>query len=266
MQKSTRLSVELSGFAKVWKGGYFEGDPLDVLSKSTYDQVGYMSVLHATYLRCIKPYIKENTIALEIGPGRGAWTKTLLPAREIYVMDALSAAHNDFYNYISDEAKVKYLHVTDFSCVDLPDNYFDYMFSFGTFCHVSSQGIEEYARNLFKKLKPGANCFWMIGDYNKYNEVVNNYERFNIIVRLLPRRIQGKSWLGIFMTRKLFFRHSELRPRRADLDDTPSPGRWYDAGIARTCEMLISLGYEVLDTDVGTCPRDPIIHFQKPKE
>ena len=73
--KNTRLSVELSGFTKVWKGGYFEGDPLDVLSKSTYDQVGYMSVLHATYLRCIKPYINSKTIALEIGPGRGRGQK-----------------------------------------------------------------------------------------------------------------------------------------------------------------------------------------------
>jgi hypothetical protein len=28
--------------------------------------------------------------------------------------------------------------------------------------------------------------------------------------------------------------------------------------------MLSDAGYRVLDTDVGSCLRDPILHFQKP--
>jgi hypothetical protein len=63
---------KIGGFSKIWPGGYFEGDPLDPLSKSSYKSLGWMSVLHATYLRCIKPYINEDTVALEIGAGRGA--------------------------------------------------------------------------------------------------------------------------------------------------------------------------------------------------
>jgi hypothetical protein len=43
----------------------------------------------------------------------------------------------------------------------------------------------------------------------------------------------------------------------------PSPGRWYNAGIERTCSMLEEVGYQVVDPDVGTIPRDPIIHFVK---
>lgn len=264
MRNYSKLQTELSGFGKIWKGGYFEGDPLDPLSKSTYEQVGYISVIHATYLRCIKPFISPQTFALEIGPGRGAWTKTLLSAKEIYVMDALSAEHNNFFEYIGPARNIKYLQVKDFSCEDLPDDYFDFMFSFGTLCHVSFEGIEEYAQNLYKKLKPGANCFWMIGDYEKYNRVVGNLTKYSIVRRLLPERTPWKSRIGTLLSEKFFFRNSELSQRSVDLNENPMPGRWYDSGTERTTTMLKSFGYEVLDTDVGTCPRDPIIHFRKP--
>ena len=41
-------------------------------------------------------------------------------------------------------------------------------------------------------------------------------------------------------------------------------GKWYDAGKERTAEMLKSFGYEIIDEDVGTIPRDVIVHFRKP--
>jgi hypothetical protein len=43
----------------------------------------------------------------------------------------------------------------------------------------------------------------------------------------------------------------------------PTPGRWYNAGVDRTCSMLKEVGYEVVDPDVGVNFRDPIIHFLK---
>jgi hypothetical protein len=49
-----------------------------------------------------------------------------------------------------------------------------------------------------------------------------------------------------------------------DLTEEPTPGRWYDARIDRTCAMLTNVGYEIIDRDVGTLLRDPIIHFRKP--
>jgi hypothetical protein len=263
MDNNRRLSEEISGFRDLWERGYFEGDPLDPLSKSSYKYLGYMSILHATYLRCIRPYINATTAALEIGPGRGAWTKALLPSKEVFVMDALSASHNKFYEYIGEQAHVNYIHVEDFSCKELPDEYFDYMFSFGTLCHVSFEGIEEYAKNLHKKLKTGANCFWMIGDYNKYNYSVKHADKLGILQRITPRRVPYNKTLARIMSNLFFFRNSQLKIRTEDSNKLPSPGRWYDAGLERTCLMLENLGYIVLDSDVGTCLRDPIIHFQK---
>jgi 16S rRNA A1518/A1519 N6-dimethyltransferase RsmA/KsgA/DIM1 with predicted DNA glycosylase/AP lyase activity len=98
------------------------------MAKSGYGQLGFMSVLHATYLRCIKPYINNHTVSLEIGPGRGAWTKALLPSKEIYVLDALPEEHNRFFEYLEYPKNVRYFQVKDFDCEILPDNYFNYMF------------------------------------------------------------------------------------------------------------------------------------------
>jgi hypothetical protein len=56
----------------------------------------------------------------------------------------------------------------------------------------------------------------------------------------------------------------KLQPLSLEEDSEPAPGRWFNAGIKRTCAMLEGVGYEVVEPDVGTNVRDPIIHFRKP--
>jgi len=262
----TDYQQELKSFQGLWKGGYFEGDPLDPLGWSSYGPIGFISGIHATYLRCVKPYINEKTVALEIGPGRGAWTKTMLSAQEIWTMDALSAEHNGFWDYIpiEEKSRIRYLEVQDFSCEELPPNHFNYMFSFGTLCHVSFSGMEEYAKNIYPALKKGANCFWMIADYSKYNTAIRSLSNIGIFHRVIQPRFKGKKLTQLLLT--LLYGHRKISvggTLPVDQDDLPSPGRWYDAGLAKTCRMLEDQGYEILDSDVGTSLRDPIIHFRK---
>ena len=52
---------------------------------------------------------------------------------------------------------------------EIPDNSIDYVFSYDAFCHVSYEGIQEYAENMYWKMKSGAVAFWMVADYEKYN-------------------------------------------------------------------------------------------------
>src|SRR5436189_3111043 len=110
---ASRLKRELDSFQGIWKGGYYEGDPLDPMGTSSFTQMGFMSVLYVTYLACIKPYLNEHTTACEIGPGRGAWTRCLLKAREVWCLDALSATHNGFWEYVGRNDHVKYFQVSD---------------------------------------------------------------------------------------------------------------------------------------------------------
>jgi hypothetical protein len=240
INKTLRRELKSFGIRNVWEGGFFEGDPLDPLGMSGYGQwgLGFMSVLHATYLRCIKPYVNSSTVSLEIGPGRGAWTKALLASKEVYVLDALPEEHNRFFKYLGYPTNVKYFQVKDFECQMLPDNYFNYMFSFGCLCHVSFEGITKYAINIYPKLKHGSYCFWMIADYDKYKSA---------IINLANITQEEKNHLF----------------KCLDQINEPYSGRWHNVGIEKTCSMLEDVGYQVIDPDVGTCLRDPIIHFMK---
>jgi hypothetical protein len=224
------IQEELKCFkdSKLWTGGYCEGDPLDPNALSSYpaylNKVDNVSTLHATYLKCIKPYINQNTIALEIGVGRGAWTKCMLDAKEIIALDIYSAEHNKFYEHVGINQKIKYFEVNDFTCSMVPEDYVTYMFSYGCLCHVSFDGCKEYAKNLYSKLKVGAQCFWMVAGYDKYNSTS---------AHKLPRE-----------------------------EDSISPGRWFD-NWQKLCEILPNIGYKILETDTKTNIRDPIIHFTK---
>jgi len=227
-----------------------------------------MSILHVVYLTCIKPYITQNSVVLEIGPGRGAWTKTFLSAKEVWCLDALSAEHNNFWQYVGHSPNVRYIQVSDFSCSMLPDSKFDYLFSFGSLCHISFEGIGEYMKNLRPKLKRGAHCFVMIADYEKYNMALDNRDKLSIFNVFAPHsRSNSVKWALATTFSKLVrlvcSRYIGTPGTRKSIieDNIPTPGRWYHAGIEKTCEMLQGLGYQIVDPDMGVVHRDPIIHF-----
>jgi cyclopropane fatty-acyl-phospholipid synthase-like methyltransferase len=206
-------------FSGLWKGGYYEGDPLDPKGNSTYDNNSFMSILHATYLRCIKPYMNSEINVLEIGPGRGAWTSCMLEAGGLWCIDVLPLEETKF-PYAS-RYNVNYIQVSDYSLKELPEKCFDFVFSFGCLCHVPPAGVKEYAENMYSKLEVGADIFWMISDDEKFFAATG----------------QHISEVG--------------------------PGHWYAHGIDNTCKMLEEIGYKVVDPDVGTNLRDPIIYFRK---
>jgi hypothetical protein len=253
--------AEIDSFQSLWAGGYYEGDPLDPYrAGSTYPATGFVSTLYATYLACIRPYIAPDTVALEIGPGRGAWTRTLLGAKEVWALDALSAEHNGIRDYLGDPPNLRYFQVEDFSCSMLPDNHFDYLFSFGCLCHVSFDGITAYAANLRTKLKPGAHGFWMVGDSEKFNAAHRDAQPAGLWENVIPNRRRYALLKKLFLRIERWHRRA---PIKISASQKPRPGRWYDAGAQRTADMLASLGYRVLDVDVGSCLRDPIVHFQR---
>jgi hypothetical protein len=260
---SPRVSVtdEIGCFKDLWKGGYFEGDPLDPFTASGYGPLGYLSVLYATYLVCIRPYVNSTSRCLEIGPGRGAWTKCMLNAEEVWCVDALSADHNGFWDYLGRAENVKYFQVTDLKCSMLPSDHFDFLFSFGCFCHLSPSAYEEYLTSLFSKLKAGAHGFVMIADYDKYNHALTSLHRAGVKLVLSGRRYLPLRLLETAADR-LIPRAHRLADKNEDL--VPRAGRWYHLGTSEACATLERHGYKVVEADVGVNHRDPIVHFVKP--
>ena len=101
-----------------------------------------------------EPFIGSDTKALEIGCGGGAWSKAIagLSPEELCCVDVLSAEEARFWEYVGRRPGVRHIRVDDLFLNDLPDGHFDYFFSFGCFCHLSPQIIEEYLSHIVKKL------------------------------------------------------------------------------------------------------------------
>ena len=261
---SSDLRDELKAFESIWSGGYFEGNPLDPMGRSSYRRLGYMSVLHATYLACIRPYVDANSVVLEIGSGRGAWTRAILSRgpREVWCLEAAPAETTRFWEYVGRHDNVHYHHVSDFSCSVLPDDHFTYFFSFGCFCHVSNDGVDSYMRNLRAKLKPGAHGFMMVGDFDKYNRAVDGLELYDVTraahgLRYAPARALWKTLASLKKPANMR-RKDKARPSR------PGAVTWHHLSVGDACTMLEAHGYRVIDADIGVNHRDPVIHFLRP--
>ena len=129
---------------------------------------------------------------------------------------------------------------------------------------MSFEGITSYAKNLFPKLRAGAKVFFMVADYEKYNAFLTTLDEHSALATLLPKN--RMSWLKTLWRpiNRYYAKRYSLTPLDIREDDAPRPGRWYHAGTSHTCDMLRDVGYEVLDEDVGTDFRSPIIHFAKP--
>jgi len=231
-----------------WKGGYHEGDPADPFGRSSYAQMGYLSVLHAIYQVCIRPHVSADSKVLEIGPGRGAWTKTMLAAKEIWCLDVNSAEHNGFWPYVGEEnrRKLRYLQVSDFSCGDLPDEHFDFLFSFGTFCHIPVEGQRLYFQNLLGKMRRGYPALLTSG-----RKLVDLARAVVDIGQLVTGR----------RPRDVLFDPMQLRSKET-IEKTP--GSWFHAGVEETCRFVRSIGWTVVDPDLGLCVRDPVLLLRRP--
>ncbi len=247
---------DLDNFSRVWPGGYYEGDPQDPFGTSSYMALGYVSVLYATYLVCIKPYVGPNSVVLEIGPGRGAWTKTFvdLGARKIVALDAAPAEYTGFHDYVGRHHNVEYHQVRDSSLREVADESIDFFFSFGVFCHLPEPMIAEYLERLPRKMKSGAHGFFLVADFDRFNATAKSagaVERLFRLRRFMPQRIVHGAMTTLFKS-------------RMGLGSIRDDARWFDLGQARACQLAEKAGLRVVEGDVGTCPRDPIIHVVKP--
>jgi phospholipid N-methyltransferase len=252
----------LRKFSTTWKGGYFEGDPTDPMSSSSYGVFGYHSQLYLTYMCCIKPHIGPDTVVLELGPGRGAWTKAIaeLGPKQIFAVDVVAPEYAGFWDYVGCRQNVRHIVVDDFSLSGIPDRSVDYFFSFGCFCHLKPEMCISYIDSLASKMKAGANGFLMIADYDKYNACRSDYRGCSIWRALGSRRF--------VLTRLVFSLCFNLFPgkfSRSKLDksepESTSPGAWFHFGVDRACEALSKAGFRVVERDMRLNHRDPIVHF-----
>jgi phospholipid N-methyltransferase len=256
----------LDSFKTIWAGGYFEGDPLDPMAPSGYGIFGYHSSLYVAFLTCIKPYVRPGVTVLEIGPGRGAWTRAILsqnPAA-IYAVDVVDPDYAGFWSYVGRDSRIRHIITQDQSLADIPDGSIDHFFSFGCFCHIKPEMCVDYINSLARKMRPGANGFLMIADYDKFNACMAQVGR-----RSVMRSFVGQKFA---LVRTAFRLSKALFPRKfiqKSLDKTEAestaPGAWFHLGVPNACRALEAAGFEIMQTDMQINHRDPVIHFRNPR-
>ena len=234
-----KLKKEIDSFSNLWAGG-------TALSKFGWEACLEPRLNNGVNLQkiddiCIRPYINKDTTVLEIGTNGGAWLKRMLNAKFLIGTDVLSPEHTGFYNNLPLNKKIKYIQVNNFSCREIEDDSINYLFSYDVFCHISYSGTEEYLKNLYSKLKKGANCFIMIADPDKYQDKEGRSK--------LLKATDCNSWEDFIN----------------DFDGYPHQGRWYFYGSKRFCELLKKYNYKIISNDIigKYDQRNPIIHFKK---
>lgn len=120
------------------------------------------------FYQAIHPLVKPGSCILELGPGRGSWTRAVLKFLtdgEITTID-----FQDVRPWLKPEKYQGRLicnQVYDNSFSALQDNYFDFAFSIGVLCHHNQEDIKEILMNTLPKMKPGGIALHHYGDWNK---------------------------------------------------------------------------------------------------
>jgi len=107
---------------------------------------------------------------LELGPGRGSWTRALLSVHDIHVT---TCDFQDVTPWLKPELYAGRLvchHVTDnsFSCIS--DKSIDVFFSFGCLVHCNKDLITRILKNVHGKMKPDGVAIFNFSAWDKLEE------------------------------------------------------------------------------------------------
>ncbi|MFX0201329.1 MAG: methyltransferase domain-containing protein [Candidatus Hodarchaeota archaeon] len=224
----------LDWLKKEFEYGYDSGDVLSIAPDTTrakeekliggsYREVFFEAVLH---------YLKPASKVLELGPGRGAWTRAILeylPQGELHTVD-----FQDVTKWLCPEKHKGRLvcHQVDnnsFACLE--NNYFDFFWSFGVLCHCNAEHISEILDNALPKMKPGGVAVHQYGDWNKL-------ERFGWEKGGIPLSFKGRSDDDIW---------------------------WPRNNQVTMSAIATATGWTVVTADLGLVKRDSIIVIKRSK-
>jgi len=237
-----KYELEIESFQNIWHGGYFGHN------NSVRNQLGLEHYL--------KTEVEKNLTILEIGCGRGRWSKFIyetLQPKKLQCIDVLSQEHNGFWSFVGNEKKerLEYFQVKNFSLDEIPDNSLDFVFSYDVWCHISSSSQELYLESLYKKCKPGAKLLIMYADPEKYFKSEPNNLWF--IKEYLPKEKTS----NVDDNKKIF----ELAIE--DSDGEIIEGRWYWIGKQKFLENVLKHNYKILSEDLEIDKTNVLTLFEK---
>jgi phospholipid N-methyltransferase len=155
---------------RAFADGYDSGDVLapvaDPIRAAEERAIGgsYFEVVQ----RAIVPYVKRDSRVLEVGPGKGSWTRALLscaPEGIVHTVDFLDVT--PWLQPARYGGRLICHQVADNSFDAVPREYFDFLWSFGVLCHTNVEHIAEILIRTLPAMQAGGIAVHQYGDWTK---------------------------------------------------------------------------------------------------
>lgn len=214
--------------------GYDSGDVLSLIPNlQRFKEERKIGGSYRTvFLKAVLPYIKSDSVVLELGPGKGSWTKAFLKyllLGKLHVVD-----FQDVEPWLKPEKHQGRLvchKVEDNSFFCIEDCSIDFFWSFGVLCHNNIEQIKAILSNSLPKMKEGAFAVHQYADWEKLDAYGWKKGKIPSSFQQLPDR--------------------EI---------------WWPRNERETmCKIAREAGWNVVCPDLGLIKRDSMIVLQRPQ-
>ncbi len=216
-------------FAEGYDSGDVLSEPPDPARAAEERAIG--GSYYEVFQKAIVPYLARDSRVLEVGPGKGSWTRALLsciPDGVLHTVDFLDVTpwlRPELYG-----GRLVCHTVHDNSFGRMPRDHFDFLWSFGVLCHTNVEHIAEILACSRPALKPGGIAVHQYGDWSK---------------------LDAWGW-DTFAMPETF-------------KSMPDDEIWWPRNTRETMARLAgNCGWTVLVDDLALLKRDSIIVLQKP--
>lgn len=163
----------LDWLKKEYSYGYDSGNVLSIIPnfRRFRDERRIGGSYRQVFLKGVLPYIKPDSVVIELGPGKGSWSRAILnyiPEGKLHTLDFQDVSPWLKPENYGGRLVCHQVENSSFSCLD--DNCFDFFWSFGVLCHNNLENIREILQNSLQKMKVGGVAIHQYGDWEKLND------------------------------------------------------------------------------------------------
>lgn len=212
--------------------GYDSGDILspEPSPRRFIEETLIGSSYRTVFTKAVIPYIKANSVVLELGPGKGSWSRAIL--RFVTEGKLHTVDFQDVTQWLKPEdyhGRLVCHQVADNSFSILPNDFFDFFWSFGVLCHNNQDHIREILKNSLSKMKRGGIAVHQYGNWEK---------------------LEAFGW------------------KRGGVPEAfrtmPDDQIWWPRNDSQTMAKIAEeVGWKVLDPDLGLVQRDSVMVLQR---
>jgi SAM-dependent methyltransferase len=120
------------------------------------------------FQQAIAPFLNPDSTVLELGPGRGAWSRAIL--KHIPYGQLITVDYQDVTRWLHPEQYCGRLichQVFNNRFDEIEDQSVDFFWSMGVLCHNNQAEIAELLQNALPKMKPGGVACHQYSDWDK---------------------------------------------------------------------------------------------------